>query len=120
VKEAQQVSDLIWVASTIHPMVRQVRAPHRFTSGETAGVEADGAAKIADLLDLLEERFRHGDWWHGADWSIIDVYLHWCLSTAVSAGVEIQPYSNVSAHFESVLALPEYAEALAREASTLT
>ncbi|MEM7004742.1 MAG: glutathione S-transferase family protein [Pseudomonadota bacterium] len=118
VEEAQQVSDLIWVASTVHPMVRQVRAPHRFTTGDTAGVEADGRAKISGLLDLLEERFDSGDWWYEAEWSIIDVYLHWCLSTAVSAGLDIQRYSNVSSHFESVLALPEYEEALVREAST--
>ncbi|MEM6957225.1 MAG: glutathione S-transferase family protein [Myxococcota bacterium] len=117
IREAQQVSDLIWVASTIHPMVRQVRAPHRFTSGDTSGVEADGASKISDLLDRLEERFSGGAWWYGSDWSIVDVYLHWCLSTAVSGGIDIEPYANVSAHFERVRTSSDYVEALAREAA---
>jgi glutathione S-transferase len=57
VQETQQLSDLIWIASTVHPMVRQVRSPARFTAGDTRAVEADGKAKILDLLPRLEERF---------------------------------------------------------------
>jgi len=115
-QETQQLSDLIWIASTVHPMVRQVRAPAHFTSGDTSAVEADGKAKISDLLPRLEKRFTNGDWWYGADWSIIDVYLHWCLNTAATAGMSFEEYSAVSIHLQKTQAIPEYAEAMRREA----
>lgn len=115
-QETQQLSDLIWIASTVHPMVRQVRAPAHFTSGDTSAVEADGKAKISDLLPRLEKRFTNGDWWYGADWSIIDVYLHWCLNTAATAGMTFEEYSAVSIHHQKTQALPEYVEAMKREA----
>jgi len=119
VEEAQQLSDLIWIASTVHPMVRQIRSPARFTGGETGGVQADGEAKISDLLPRLEARFKDGEWWYGADWSIIDVYLHWCLNTAASAGISFRDYSAVTTHFRKTELIPEYAEAMDREAQLL-
>ena len=120
VQETQQLSDLIWIASTVHPMVRQVRSPARFTSGDTSAVKADGEAKILGILPRLEERFTDGSWWYGADWSIIDVYLNWCLNTAISAGMSFEEYSAVTIHLRKTEALPEYAEALGREAQLLS
>lgn len=119
VQETQQLSDLIWIASTVHPMVRQVRSPARFTTGDTSAVETDGKAKILDLLPRLEERFKDGRWWYGADWSIIDIYLHWCLNTAASAGMTFDDFSGVSIHLQRTQAIPEYAEAMRREAKLL-
>ena len=116
VQETQQLSDLIWIASTVHPMVRQVRSPARFTAGDTRAVEADGKAKILDLLPRLEERFKDGHWWYGADWSIIDIYLHWCLNTAASTGMTFDDFSGISIHLQRTQAIPEYAEAMRREA----
>lgn len=116
VQEIQQLSDLFWIASTVHPMVRQVRTPLRFTSGDTAGVKDDGEAKVKGILPRLESRFANSAWWFGENWSVIDIYLHWCLATAASAGLVFDDYSAVSEHFDKVEALPEYIEALNREA----
>lgn len=116
-EDMQQLSDLFWVASTVHPMVRQVRAPMRFTTGDTKPVKADGQKKIAELLPMLQDKFN--PWWYD-ECSIIDVYLHWCLSTAASAGVTFDDYSNIMAHIEKTQALPEYQEALRREALSNT
>lgn len=119
VQETQQLSDLIWIASTVHPMVRQVRSPIRFTSGDTTAVEADGKAKVLGLLPRLEERFKGGKWWYGENWSIIDIYFHWCLNTAASAGMGFDDYSAVSIHLQKTQAIPEYAEAIRRETQLL-
>ncbi|MEL6363083.1 MAG: glutathione S-transferase family protein [Pseudomonadota bacterium] len=117
VQETQQLSDLIWIASTVHPMVRQIRAPARFTSGDTTAVKADGEAKIVEVLQRLENRFVGEAWWYGADWSIIDIYLHWCLNTAASAGLALDDYPAVSIHHQNTETIPEYAEAMEREAA---
>ena len=37
VAQALQRSDLIWCAGTVHPFVRQVRMPVRYTDGDTSG-----------------------------------------------------------------------------------
>ncbi|MEM8936788.1 MAG: hypothetical protein AAGC77_10315 [Pseudomonadota bacterium] len=97
-------------------MVSQVRAPARFTEGDTSAVEADGRSKILALLPRLEERFKNADWWYGTNWSIIDVYLYWRLCTAASAGMSFEGYSAVLVHLKKTQALPEYAEAIRREA----
>ena len=116
IEETQQLSDLIWIASTVHPIVRQIRAPARFTNGDTAAVKADGESKIFDIVPRLEKRFTNHTWWYGTEWSIIDVYLHWCLSTASSAGLTFDKHPAVFTHIRKTAALPEYAEAMKREA----
>ncbi|MEO0327128.1 MAG: glutathione S-transferase family protein, partial [Pseudomonadota bacterium] len=110
-QETQQLSDLIWIASTVHPMVRQIRSPKRFTSGDKKSVKADGELKISKLLPRLEDRFKRNNWWYGEDWSIIDIYLHWCLNTAASTGLNFDDYPAVSTHLRKIEAIPEHAEA---------
>lgn len=106
--------DLIWVASTIHPIVRQVRMPIKLTTGDPSGVKADGMAKMADECDRLAARI--GDrWWYGNDWSILDTYLYWAYSTAELGGFSLADYPVLVAHAERVRARPSFQRVLARE-----
>lgn len=50
VQDAQGLSDLVWCGGMLHPMVRQIHAPQKWTKGsdeQTAGIRADGLEKLA-------------------------------------------------------------------------
>ncbi len=116
VGRAQQVSDLVWCSGTVHPAVRQVRMPIRFTDGDPSGVQEKGREYVAAIASQVEARTADDQWWYGADWSIVDVYLCWLFTTAQLAGFGLDAYPNVASLLARVQARPSYQRALAREA----
>ncbi len=114
-RDAQGLSDLIWCSAMLHPMVRQIRNPQRWTTGETAGVRADGLAKLAKEAAHIEARLAGSEWWYGADWSIVDVYLYWVTSTAATGGFPAGDYPAIAAHGARVRARPSFQRGLKRE-----
>lgn len=93
--QAQQRSDLIWCSGTVHPYLRQVRMPVRFTDGDTSGIEAKGHEYLSGVAKQVNARLSEGRWWYGASWSIVDVYLTWIFSSAQSAGFAMDDYPAV-------------------------
>ena len=63
----------------------------------------------------VDERLDGNDWWYGADWSIVDVYLRWLMATAASAGFDVQNYANIVDLVERVQQRPSFQRAQARE-----
>ena len=112
---ARVMSDLIWCTAMLHPMVRQIRAPIRFTVGDTAPVRARGEEYIGPVLATLEARFGKADWWYGATWSILDVYFWWLTDTVTSAEYDMSPYPAIRRHNDLASARPSFQRALARE-----
>jgi glutathione S-transferase len=112
---AQGLSDLIWCSSTLHPEVRQIRAPFKWTEGDPAGVHADGLKKFAKSCEHIAHRLKNGSWWYGGDWSIVDTYLYWAYSTAVIGGFALDGYPALLAHAQKVRARPAFQRTLARE-----
>lgn len=108
--------DLVWVSSTVHPIVRQVRMPVKWTTGDPSGVKADGMAKFADECAKLSARIGDG-WWYGNDWSILDTYVYWAYSTAEKGGFVLSDYPVLTAHGERVRARPSFQRVFAREAA---
>lgn len=108
------LADLCWCADTFHPMVRQNRAPARFTTGDEAGVRADGVAKLSEVCTRLGERVGDG-WFYGDRWSIIDAYLCWGLDTAVNGEFPLDSFPIVRAYADRARAVPCMQRALARE-----
>jgi glutathione S-transferase len=116
--EHQGLSDLVWCSGTIHPIVRQIRMPIRYTSGDPEGVKADGVAKFSEECTRMSDRI--GDsWWYGDDWSIIDTYLYWAYSTAQSGGFELDRFPALIAHGNRVQVRPAFMRAQAREQAAL-
>jgi glutathione S-transferase len=116
VDRARHYSDLIWCSSTLHPAVRQVRMPMRFTTGDTSGVIDRGKEYLETWLSDLEQHFSTQPYWYGDAWSIIDVYLYWCYSTASGSGVlPLDSCSAIQMHAERVRDRPSYKRALQRE-----
>lgn len=114
-QRAQYVSDLVWCSATVHPMVRQVRMPVRFTDADPSGVEQKGREYLDGILPEIEQRVVSDRWWYGTDWSIVDTYLNWCYTTAASADYSLSPYPAVQAHSERVQSRPAYQRVLERE-----
>lgn len=106
--------DLVWVASTLHPIVRQVRMPVKLTQGDPSGVKADGLAKFAEECGKLSTRIGDG-WWYGDEWSIVDTYLYWAYSTAQAGGFPLSDYPRLVEHARRVRERPSFQRALARE-----
>ena len=116
IEKAAQRSDLVWCSATLHPIVRQIRMPIRYTDGETDGIYANGTAQLKDALREVEERVSDGNWFYGDEPSIVDVYLHWLVTTAASAGFPIQEYPAIVEHSARVEELPAFRRAMARQA----
>ncbi len=113
--EDQGLIDLIWCTGTLHPIIRQIRAPHRYTGGDTSGVYEDGMTKFTRESRLLDERLADSRWWYGDAWSIVDTYLYWIGSIAQLGGFPLQECAGLLAHAERVRARPSFQRATQRE-----
>jgi len=119
-EKARLNSDLIWCSGTVHPIVRQVLLPFRFTDGDPSGVFAKGVEYLNALLSEVEERLSNERWWYGDNWSIMDVYLYWCYTTASgSEQFSLEPYPGLQAHAERVRARSSYKRSLERELAAM-
>ncbi|WP_339670771.1 glutathione S-transferase family protein [Dasania marina] len=114
-ERARIYADLVWCSGTVHPAVRMLRAPQRFSLSETSGVYDKGVEYVRLILAELNTRLVANPWWYGGDWSMMDVYLHWCYGMALEAGFSLADYPAILRHAERVELLPSYQRALARE-----
>ncbi|MEO0463366.1 MAG: glutathione S-transferase family protein [Pseudomonadota bacterium] len=117
--QAQQRSDLIWLSSTLHPIVRQILMTVHFTDGDPVAVKAKGVEKLREALPGLEARFADGGWWYGNTWSIVDVYANWCLNIAIAGDFSFKEYPAVAAHFAKVMEWPSVQKVMAKEEADL-
>lgn len=110
---AQYRSDLIWCSSTFHVAVRQIRMAMRFTDGDPSGVRAKGVEFTSAIFKQVEDRVRGGRWWYGDTWSIVDVYINWCVMTAASAEPALLEASpGIQGHLQRVMARSSFKEAM--------
>jgi glutathione S-transferase len=113
----QFVSDLVWCAATLHPIVRQIRAPLRLTDGDPEAVRAHGIKQFATVALMLEARLRRG-WWYGQNWSIVDTYLRWIVGVA-ETGFDFDRFPAIRAHCKMIDGRPESERAAVREAKAI-
>jgi glutathione S-transferase len=113
------LSDLVWCSSTLHPMVRQVRAPQKWTTGDPTDIRIDGIQKFGKECAYISQRVAGEGWWYGKHWSIIDVYVYWAYSTAAVGGFPLRDYPQLLAHTERVRGRASFQRALAREVAAV-
>lgn len=112
-ERAQAVSELIWCSSSFHPAIRQVRMAMRFTDGDPTGVRAKGVEFSQAMFAYAEARISKGEWWFGDTWSIVDVYVNWCVMTAISAEPSLlEPCPGIQAHMQRVHTRPSFQKAM--------
>lgn len=111
-------ADLAWCSGTMHPIVRQIRMPMKWTNGESEGVRAHGIDTMLGECEKLSARLATG-WWYGRRWSIIDTYLYWGYSTAEKGGFPLHNFPVLLDHAQRVRARPSFQRVLAREQASL-
>lgn len=97
-EKAEQLSDLFWISAGWHPSVRANMAPTRWTVGDVEPVRARGKELMAPLIDHLEARLAGQPWYYGTTWSIIDMYLYWCYTTAENGQFSLEGRTNIALH----------------------
>lgn len=119
VEQAQQRSDLIWLSSTLHPMVRQVLMAMRFTDGDPSGVRAKGVEMLDATLPGINARLANAVWWYGEEWSIVDTYLSWAMGIAIAGGYPILEQPAIAGHLQRVMSMPVMQTVMAREEAAI-
>jgi len=117
VEKAAQLADLCWCASMLHPTVRQVAGPQKWTTGDLAGVKEDGVAKLAKETGRIAPKLG-AEWWYGDRWSIIDAYLCWVYTLAGRGDFPIGDYPDLVDYLGRASSWPAYKQAMVREATT--
>jgi glutathione S-transferase len=112
------LADLVWCSGTLHPMVRQVRMPMKWTTGDSAGVREHGIAALSKECELRIVQVADA-WWYGDAWSIVDTYLFWAYTTAEKGGFPLDRYPVLLNHAKRVRALPSFQRVLRREQAAL-
>ena len=108
-------ADLMWVATTLHPLVRQMRASMRYTVGDVAPVRAKAMELFDPELRALEAKFALQNWWYGEDWSAVDAYLGWAVSGYASTGNDLSVYPGLVDYMSRMADQPAYARMCAKE-----
>lgn len=114
VSDIAPLSDLLWCSSTLHPAMRQIRAPDKYTIGDPTDVKADGMRKFAAECTRIAAGVG-GRWWYGDRWSIVDVYLFWLCNVAEKGGFPLADYPAIIGHAARVRQLAPLRRALERE-----
>ena len=114
--KAKHYADLAWISSTFHPAIRQVRMPSRFTDGDPSGVQAKGLGAAIAIFDRIENRVQGGRWWYGDDWSIVDAYICWAVTTAASSDLlPMEKYPAIQHHIDRVRSRASHSRAIERQ-----
>ncbi|MEM8935850.1 MAG: glutathione S-transferase family protein [Pseudomonadota bacterium] len=113
---ATHIADLVWISSTLHPAIRQVRMPMRFTDGDPSGVQNKGIEFATQFLERIERRLIGQPWWYGANWSIVDVYISWAITTGASSGsLPMERFPKIKSHLERVRSRSSFERAITRQ-----
>ncbi|NIJ09614.1 glutathione S-transferase [Sphingomonas vulcanisoli] len=115
IDRARARADLMWVATVLHPLVRQLRAPKHYTTGDTAPVSDNALEEFGHHFAELDAKFATRDWWYGAQWAAIDGYLAWILSGFTSVGNKLDAFPALAGYVQRLHAHPAYARMFAKE-----
>ena len=117
-REHEYRSDLGWCSSAMHPAVRQMRFPNKFSNGETQGIRENGLEFLMAQAERINARI--GDaWWYGDAWTIVDTYVYWGFNVASKGGFPIEEFPSLADHARRVRARPSYQRVIAREQAAI-
>lgn len=101
---AQVISDLVYCASGLHPIVTRLRKPQFFcdTSDGTSRVFEMAEAAMRPNFVLIERRLGNNSWWYGERWSIVDAYINWVWFRVRGTTFEASTFTNLARHDEAI------------------
>lgn len=115
-ERAQQISDLAYCASGLHPIVTRLRIPQFFCdTGQCIGrVFAMAEMAMRPNFALIDRRLADNRWWYGDRWSILDAYINWVWFRVTGTEFDAAAYANFARHNQDVMQRPSVVRALSR------
>lgn len=117
--EIKALSDLIWFAGTLQPLVNRMFRADAISQVDPNGVKANAIVQLETPAAAIAARLSNRKWWYGDTWSIADTFIAWVFWAAQSSGFPLANYQILIKHRARVEAWPSYARALARERKAL-
>lgn len=114
----QQLADLCFCASTLHPIVTRIRMPHFFAAESAAkSIWEKGCQAMDEYFGLINKRLEANQWWYDDEWSIVDAYLYWIFWRCEGANYAVDRFPQFKDHAARVESRPATQRALEREAA---
>ena len=115
--EAEAISFMGFLGTTVHPTYGRFFRPSRATPDEKAhdSVKATAKDAIKGYYDDLEKRMSGRDWVIGSGYGVCDAYLHVFYRWGSRIELAMKDYRSLTAHAERVRARPATGRALADE-----
>lgn len=118
-EDARVLSQLLWCASDLHPLVTRIRIPTFFCDLPDAPgrVRAIAEAAMAAQLAPVEARLADQPWLLGEAWSAVDAYFHWVWFRISGAGFDGVQFPNIVDLARRMEERPAVQRAIARDAA---
>ncbi|MDO6693859.1 glutathione S-transferase family protein [Aliiglaciecola sp. 3_MG-2023] len=114
--EYQQISDLCFCSSTIHPLVTRFCIPGFFADEScTTSVKQKALAALLENLAWVEQKLANSAWWYGDQWSAMDAYIFWIISRLQRCDFSLSTLPNLARHTEAMLKRDAVVSALEKE-----
>lgn len=117
VQAAQDLADLIWCSSELHPNVFRIRIP-QFFCDVPGGRERQREMAVADMhkkFAIIEARLSDQPWYLGKNWSAVDGYLMWVWFRLQGTIFDSSQYPKFADHYDRIQQRPAVQRASARE-----
>ena len=111
---AQQVSDLAYCASGLHPLVTRLRIPQFFCDVPQGADRVFAMAETAMRPNFawIDRRLAVQRWWYGEQWSIVDAYINWVWFRVTGTAFDGSSYMNFARHDDDMRKRPAVGRAL--------
>jgi len=97
-ESAQQLADLCFCSSTLHPIVTRIALPMMFgPSDAIPDIRSRSEAMMRRFFGVIEERLDGRDYWYGAEWSVMDAYIGWVHWRVTGVGFDASQYPRLEA-----------------------
>lgn len=112
----QQLSDLCFCSSTLHPIVTRLCKPEFFVEQQpTTEVKHKANKDLLSALHWVEQRLAGQQWWYPEQWSAMDAYLFWVVTRAQKCDLDLDLLPNIKRHSQDMLNREAVKRALAKE-----
>ncbi|WP_114955048.1 glutathione S-transferase family protein [Sphingosinicella terrae] len=117
-EEARILSQLVWCASDLHPIVTRIRLPFFFCDlpGGPEQVRAKAEEAMRAQLAPAEALLGRQPWLLGENFSAVDAYFYWVWFRITGAGFDSAAYPNIGAHYRRMESRTSVQRVIAREA----
>jgi glutathione S-transferase len=109
-----------WFASSLHPLVRQLRFPRWYSDDPAAheSLRAKAALQLERGFTTLDSRLADREWLFD-NWSLVDVHLLWLWFRATGSGLDGSQFPRLADHAVRCEAWASVARVLEREETEL-